>query len=559
MTRRPAREDRGASLLIALVFVTVTGLVVASLLGYVTSSVRSVKATDARVASSYDADGALQTALQDLNSSGYNNAAGDTACASPRVYEAKNTDQSGNTKIQVVCSPASGTGAQSPRPKNLPENALLTLSRATWEDGLSKGKNNVLKVTGPIASNSTITQASGTLCDATPQPPGSKTNCQEIYVDQGAVTAIGACDPLPSSGKGTAIYSTESVRCGTHATPAAAPGYVLPTASTAWTTAEKAFALQPVPQCPAKASTKTVEFTPGYYNDAKKLNDLFKNCSPRAFLFPHGFYYFDFKNGEIPGLAAAAHVWDISSPVTVVAGTAQGWDPNATTTSAPPAVPGACVSPLNSQSNGGSVFVFGGDSRLNLTAGSLEICAQYDATQPPLAVYGAPTPPAGASGLRGELTSLPGGGNCVGLGTGAGSCPLITAKPHSQQGNGGNQNGGSQETGVFLQGMLYAPVAAQDITLNNVGAAVFSWGAVVRSLSIDITPSDTYSGSFISIPVNLFTPAPLRLYLTAYACPSGQSCTGQAPATPWVPVGRAIATISPARKVSVTAWQVSPL
>jgi hypothetical protein len=382
-TLRARREDdQGVSLIVALVFVAAVSLIVGGLLSYASTAIRNVKVSTQQTTLTYDGDGAIKAAIGAIRQSTFYNRTTDTECSSPLAYPGI----SGAGSVKVTCSALAGTGAQSSTitlspGANIPGTALITLGTNGWEEGLRKQKNNVLRVQGGLAVQSTLRQDSGSSCAATPQPPVA--NCTEIHVTGGAANVGGNCVPSPVSGSTVSIYATGGVTCNA-GTPATDPAYTLPSG---------ALTYQPVPACPSSpTNTKTVVFPGGYYNDASTLSDLMRTCGARAFLFPDPVYYFDFKNDETTALPAGAtaanrHLWDVSQDVTVIAGKPSGWNPSVLSAT-PPTVPGACVRPNDDPDNHGTAFIFGGDSRLSMTRGKFEICAQYEATQPPIAIGG---------------------------------------------------------------------------------------------------------------------------------------------------------------------------
>ncbi|MGB9376904.1 MAG: hypothetical protein WCB04_05240, partial [Mycobacteriales bacterium] len=137
-----------------------------------------------------------------------------------------------------------------------------------------------------------------------------------------------------------------------------------------------------VPACGAAA---TVTFAPGYYDDAAALTALTSGGCRKTMHFPAGVYFFDFHNGAGAPLPNGPHVWTVDDAKTeVVGGTPKDWSP----AGGNPPIPGSCVSPLDASSNGGVQFVFGGDSRLDVKRGRVELCGQYSAGRPPIAIYG---------------------------------------------------------------------------------------------------------------------------------------------------------------------------
>lgn len=351
--------DAGASLVLALALTTFLGLVVGALLSYSGASVRAAKAADTRATATYDADGALKTAINQVRNSDFNNAPG-AACPELPV------PGSDGAALRVTCTAATGTGASSESvpitTANRPPGTVVALGTTSGETGIAQTGGNTFRVQGKVFSNGPIGTGTGSL----------------ESVDA-AIRARGACTGTVVSrdAQGNPVPTVCSTTTGLPADPA----YVRPTAGLTW---------QPLPTCDA---TSTVEFTPGYYDDAVGLSDMMDGtgpCAGKTFLFPPaatgaGIYYFDFHNGEGGGLPAGSRVWTINDrDAEVVGGTPQGWVRDSST----PSVPGSCVSPLAATTSNGVQFVFGGDSRVALKAGAVELCGQYSTTAPPVTVYG---------------------------------------------------------------------------------------------------------------------------------------------------------------------------
>ena len=360
--REPAAGDAGASLVLALALTTFLGIVIGALLTYSGASVRAARSTDDRMTASYDADGALKTAVNQIRNSDFNNTPG-TACAELAV------PGSGGTALTVTCAAAAGSGGGSERvpitTANRPGQTVAALGTTAGETGIAQVGGNPFRVQGAVFSNGPITTGTGSL----------------ESVDA-AIRARGACTGTVVSrdAQGTTVPTVCSTATGLPTDPA----YLPPSAGLTW---------RPLPTCDA---TSTVEFTPGYYDDAVGLSDMMDGvgpCAGKTFLFPPaadgvGVYYFDFHNGEGGGLPAGSRAWTITDPnARIVGGTPQGWTPNAST----PTVPGSCVSPLTVTTGNGVEFVFGGDSRIALKAGAVELCGQYSVTTPPVTVYGTKT------------------------------------------------------------------------------------------------------------------------------------------------------------------------
>jgi len=384
---RRAADDAGASLILALAFTTFLGLVVASLLTYSATSLRSTNSTEAKALSTYDVDGALQAGVNQIRTDApvFINAAGQP-CPTLR-FPGQPGGPNTAAPVAVTCMGGKGTGAVGATVKidgnNRPRNALLTLG-AGAEIGIDKGSNNVLRVRGNVYVNSTGTSIaqSGSACAETSLPPLDGTACAGMWVENGKLTAKGSC-------QGTVVAVLKSCDDPLPDPAGLDPAYPQPAGTLDY---------RPVPPCGA---APTVTFVPGYYDDAVALSGLTNGtgCKGKTLHFTPGVYYFDFHNGEGGPLPTGPRVWTINDAATeVVGGRARGWTP----AGGNPSIPGACVSPLDSATNGGVQFVFGGDSRLDLRAGRVELCGRYSLGQPPIALYGAKT---GADVVTGPVTA----------------------------------------------------------------------------------------------------------------------------------------------------------
>lgn len=358
-------RDRGASLVLALVLLMFTGLVIAAVMQLARTSLDSSLTTSEQARLALDTDGALEASVNVTRRSDYDNNIGQSC--SPLDLTGPNS----GVTLQVVCRPVPGTGEAgrvTVGAANRAPAALMSLGDgAGGEVGINQAGAGLL-VSGPVTSDSTIVSGPGALT-----------------VTDGLVTARGACtgtitvNPAPSCGTGVPVPDPAVAEPAKYAQPDTGVTY------------------RPVPTCPATAG-QTVEFEPGYYDDAVALTNLMSTCPGRTFWFKPGAdgtvgnYYFDFRNGESPAFPGDP-IWritDTDPEFRAVAGTPRGWDPAAAIRQVP-SIPGSCLSPTESATNGGVRFVFGGRSRIELTAGQMEICGQYYADRPPIAVYGAKT------------------------------------------------------------------------------------------------------------------------------------------------------------------------
>lgn len=361
---RGAADDTGASLVLALVLLTVLGLVVGGLLTYSANSLRTAATGSGRAAGVYSVDGALQTAVNQVRTSAYNNDPGQP-CADLDYPRGE-----GGT-VRVTCTAAGGSGGSSQKVAvagNRPGQAILTLG-GTDEVGIQQGGAATLRVQGKVATRGPINTGTAALRSV-----------------NDTVVAGGTCtgSVQGSDAAGNPVAATCSVPAASLPTD---PNYAQPTSGLTY---------RPLPVCDTSG---TVEFSPGYYDDAVGLTQMMSGagaCAGKVFHFrpgpstgAAGIYYFDFRNGEGGGLPTGSHLWTVNDAnAVVVGGTPRGWTPDV---SRPAALPGSCVSPLDSTTNGGVRFVFGGDSQLRVLAGKAELCGQYSATEPPIALQGAKT------------------------------------------------------------------------------------------------------------------------------------------------------------------------
>ena len=164
-----------------------------------------------------------------------------------------------------------------------------------------------------------------------------------------------------------------------------------------------------------------------------------------------------------------------------------------------------------------------------------------------------------------------------------GSVGCVAAVPY-QPGPGGRNCALLDVSGsadFFLQGGLYAPLAAIDLTApdqsgctpgQTARCVLAKAGLVARSIRIDTAGGGgggeddehegggSTSGVVVEIPPVSSGPQPLDVYLTAYVCPTGVTCTGTPPSgTGWRKVGTALAryTDRPGRRSAAAGWSRS--
>jgi Tfp pilus assembly protein PilX len=365
MTRRiRIKDDSGASLIFALLFVTLVALVIAAVLSFADTNLRGTSALRDQATGVSAAEGAAQVAISTIrNDKTY---LGGSNCFSGSSTKTLNdfytTPNGQHYSATVTCSedaPHALTGAINK--SNQPPNAILTT--ATSGTGLSvklNGSSMKMGVGGRVYSNSKIDVQLGIL-SASIGTFGEGSSCTGSYIP-GAV-----CPYTPPAGDTTGDD----------------PHYPIPTQNTNTPT---------VPNCTGK--NKYYQMQPGTYSDAtdlSRLNSLTddNSCDGARIEFTPGVYYFTF-NGT----------WRIT----------HGWVVGGTTTfnmsAAPPTtsqLPGACLSPIPPNpigswtpppANAGVQFVFGNSAQVSTTdstnkgTAQIELCGPHSYTTVLPVVYG---------------------------------------------------------------------------------------------------------------------------------------------------------------------------
>ena len=347
-------DDRGSALLLALAFLLLFSLFISTLLAFGYTSERVSEGLTSQRATVYTSDGAVEGAVNYLRGNVNLGVYPLTTSCDFTLPASVNQVPS----VPVTCSPQVGSGAVTgggSTPSNAPAQAILTRETG-GNEGIQQLSNSGLNVQGDVFSNSIV------------QNTASKAAINVA----GALGAVGACS-------GTINATPGPVSCNQGVAAAKPdPGY-----PAAISSVPNGGVPTSVPACSAGA---LVTFGPGYYADASALTNLMNgSCSPNTvFWFQPGNYYFDFTN------TTGGHVWTINdAKLHLIAGTPKGW---ATSPLTAPPFPGACETDADTTSpNTGVQFVFGGDSRINVTAGKVEICAQPSTTSQEIAIFGLPS------------------------------------------------------------------------------------------------------------------------------------------------------------------------
>jgi hypothetical protein len=379
-------RDEGSVLVMALVFLSLFGLLVAAVLSFADASLRSTLSTRDQRGKVYNSDGAADGAINYVRS---NRSLGldpaqypGSSCSFvlPPVNPVTNTIGGAVTGTLVTCQGLSGSGVTQTSgggASTVPQKALLALASDPGE-GIVQSSNTTLKISGSIFSDQQI----------------SNSAASAVLNVQGDVSALGNC----TTG-GHVVSSSPPLHCantggGAVASQGTDPGYAPAVAS-----------VNNLVTPPACGVSWIVTFSPGQYNDATLLNPLFGGACSKVMRFVPGNYYFNFTNG-------GTHLWTINDAnLNLIGGTPKGWDPTAVTKPAIP-FPGGCKTDQDAAPNDGVQFIFGGDSRVTAGAGTVELCAQPSTAKQEIAIYGVPagggasqvTPPA----LTSSASSTPG-------------------------------------------------------------------------------------------------------------------------------------------------------
>lgn len=643
--KRLARDDSGASLILALILITVIATVVSALMGLSDTSLRATLNMRDQASTSATAEAAVQAAVNNIRNSTFNAGTGQHCFGGSDTLSLANFAGTASASVSCTADPITAhiqcaTAAQC----NRPNAAILTTGNSATEDGITVDQptGSTFRVHGPVFSNSTISINNGSL------------------TTNNAVYARRACTGTITS------------------TPAASCSYGSPNALGNDPHYAAAISSPPVyralPTC--DTANSVVTFRPGYYDDAVGLTNMMagnSSCRHSTWWFQPGTYYFDFHNASTtrgPSLSSGDDVWRIDDGYLVAGTPVNAAGAVISTPSVPATIPGACANPLANPTATGVQFIFGGDSQLQIKSGQAEICGTYSTSKPPVAIYGLTSgsatttaltgltpsavtgtggytnatvarlstvdnsyaswksvkkndsatvtvtgyaPPAaipagsmltsatvqvthrhsdngssdklsvdltptGGNTISGTVTGHAGGGafqtdtitldaaatgaiaNAIYSGTFTGATIALTANlsanndtedvdavvlnlsyvapalralsgcltvvPYTGGGSSCALVSSLNYSGnkFYVQGTTYAPGAVMDLTLNNSAEQVFEFGVVLRALWVKETGSLRYDGPVIQIPDD--SPGyTLAVYLTAYVCLSGGTCT----------------------------------
>ncbi|HJT91505.1 MAG TPA: hypothetical protein VJ777_06130 [Mycobacterium sp.] len=366
---------------------------------------------------------------------------------------------SGTFRFEVV--PAGGyTGPFITVPGAHLEKAILTL-RATPGQGLEQvSGSGPLNVQGDVYSHA-----------------GVVNHAAEPLIVDGEIGAANDC-----SGP---VDSPADLRCNAPPGVRDADPHFLP-----------AFTIEPVPAPTAvpDCSSWLVELHPGYYDDAAALSRLTSGdpCKGRVVWLTPGAYYFNFNFAEPSGTCAtvpARCTWSITDPeATVVGGEPSGWS-----TTGPAAPEHAACLP----STPGVQLVLGGESRIDMSAGTMEVCPRSQGVEPPISVFGlnsglpAQSPPA---------TLRPNTVTNVQAFAGAANARDIAESPARLTADAGLSNAGDTKASLTLSGFAPAVPAGARIDEVRVRAVHMETGDVTAVSATVTSSADPALSTSIAVP-----------------------------------------------------------
>lgn len=321
--------DDGSVLVMALAFLSLFGLAIAAVLAFAATGFRTADAVQVAAGQQYAADAAVEGAINAIR--------GDTSIGKAGVSSGcfSFTSQVNGTAVSVECTGRAGSGGVTGGAGGgaIPPDAVLTLPADVTEGVVQTATSSVL-VSGNVSTNQARTAPAGSTLTV-----------------QGTLTC--------KTATGTGTVTATVINCPAAVAPTAVdPAYAA--------TLVNAPAQVAAPACPAGA---TATFLPGTYQSAAALTALMSGaCANKTFHFVPGDYYFEFTD-------AGTHQWRVNDATASVVG--------GSLTAA--AFPDRC-----DLAQAGVQFIFGGDSRLSVTNGTLELCPPLSAGQR-IAVYGVPT------------------------------------------------------------------------------------------------------------------------------------------------------------------------
>jgi hypothetical protein len=321
--RLRAGDDSGSALAIALVFLMLFGVFVGVVLQFAATGQRTTLVVRDEAMRTYAGGGAIDGAINEVRTT---LATGTAAAGASTCFTLPSGQLDNPSAVTVTCQPRAGSGADlGGGSASQPDQAVLALSSVAAE-GVLLGPGATLPAQGSVLASRAVTVPATAALTST-----------------GAVRAGSTC----------AVAGTSSPACTTGSVPGD-PGWAAPTAYPPL--------IGTVPAC----TGSIVRLQPGTYQSATALQTAL-TC-PAVWLAP-GTYNLDFRN-------AGTHELTVGGSTVVVGGTPSGWTPGTTAAASIPFPTAANPTASACDTTAAGVdLVFGGDSRLNVTGGKVQMCA----------------------------------------------------------------------------------------------------------------------------------------------------------------------------------------
>jgi hypothetical protein len=549
MIRRLRMDDRGTSLLIVLMIVTLVSVVIGVILSQEDTSVKATEVLQDQSAADYGADAAAQAFVTQLKN-------GQFLCSGPSAstlllgsgpsspFYRPVGAASGAQNAVATCAPDTTTGVTSAvtgsgtmvGPANTPSASITTVG-VNAADGIIAGATLSpffsLCVQGSVLTSTTFTGS----VKAGKNSGGSATACPDTTSSATTVKAFGTSILYPIvTGCSLGLFPI------TPCTPlGGTPVPAIPTLPDPGLAITKTNTDQPA-TCLSSGGKVYAAFLPGLYDTvtATKAFALSTPCNlngswvaANVDWFSPGVYYFSF-----PGATT------FTLPATVVGGTPakagtngqtpiSGLNPTVASTlsnlSQMGTGEGKCIPPTAQTvaGEGGVEFVFGGASTMTGVAPpftllppaspstDFDICATYSATSPPVAIYGV------QHALTAAPQVLPESG-CVATPGCGGAVNSILNWPVSPI------LGYPVDQTFHIDGYVWAPTAAMAITYANSNGQAFNWGVLVRSFDMIGVTSLTMANVPVANPGIVTTYTYSVRYVNVWTCAAASSPCPQA-------------------------------
>lgn len=534
---RRAKNDSGATLLLAMFIITGVALVVGALLSQSFTNTAATVGLRKQSAASYAADSAAQYAVNQVRLTSGNFAPG--ALCSGTGTTTKNLTNfypagvgTPAMSATIECRPDLtnlGSGGDPLAANTSPGSALLALGTATGEPGIyaNVGKGPV-RIRGGVFSNSDIRVPGGltnTWRAIAPVVGTTYNLARGFCTGDLTIQYVGTqkCELGPSSsapdirGEDPGTLTPHGASYDQPALPLSPPVIRSCTGFTASDPpsanhASCSIVTSTTPN-PCAAGKKYQSVSPGAFVGMAGLAELdaLTGCTNKVIWFKPGIYHFNIPSvWNVPKGYVVAGTFDAAnaSPAADPSGWGDGTEYGANFRGF-----NACFGPgsAGATTTSGVNFVMGGSSRIAVNENGdpgahATICASNSASGPPIAIYGLK-----ASSSNPLADCVPQGALAPASGT---SCAVISS-------------GYSPKAILTIKGTTYVTRGVISIGLNNRSKKLFFWGLIARGVEFNGSNSADVSNDLIDVPDSAPNPFPAvnAYYLRVFVCPGANSCS----------------------------------